>query len=72
MLSVREAKDRAVRRAILTGELPNIDLIHRIQRFEGSAPCFGRLEQECTNTACPWYDQCTALTAQIARPVAAS
>ena len=72
MLTIRQAKERAVRRAILTGDLPNIDLIHRIQRFEGAAPCFGRLEHECANTTCPWYDQCTALLARTAEPVAAS
>ena len=72
MLSIRDARDRAVQRAILTGELPNLDLIHQIQRFEGGAPCFGRLDRECANTSCAWYDQCMALLAKTASPVAAS
>jgi hypothetical protein len=63
MLTVREAKDRAVERAICTGDLPNIDLIHTIQRADGLQPCFGRPERQCPNTRCPWYTQCMALVA---------
>ena len=65
MLSIREAKDRAVSRAIRTGELPNIDLIHQIQRFEGHAPCFGRCERACPETGCPWYARCMVLLSPV-------
>jgi hypothetical protein len=71
MLSIREARDRAVERAIQTGVLPNIDLIHQIQKFEGAAPCFGRMERRCNNTSCAWYGQCMALLAAPRESVAA-
>jgi hypothetical protein len=63
MLSIRAANDRAIRRAIRTGELANADLIHRTQRSEGFSPCFGRSEQKCTRTDCRWLAQCMALQA---------
>jgi hypothetical protein len=71
MLSIREAKDRAVERAIDSGVLPNIDLIHQVQRFEGVVPCFGRLDHVCSNTSCAWYGQCMALLGEPREAVAA-
>jgi len=71
MLSISEAKDRAVERAIQTGVLPNIDLIHQIQKFEGAAPCFGRMERPCTHTECAGHSQCMALLATPRPSVAA-
>ncbi|HVP11256.1 MAG TPA: hypothetical protein VMV94_08745 [Phycisphaerae bacterium] len=61
MLDIHIARDRAVRRAIATGEMPNIDLIQTIQRTEGHRPCFGRAEEHCPHATCRWYVQCMAL-----------
>jgi hypothetical protein len=63
MLDIHIARDRAVRRAIDTGEMPNLDLIQTIQRTEGSRPCFGRAEEQCPQLNCRWHSQCMALTA---------
>jgi hypothetical protein len=61
MLDIHVARDRAVRRAIDTGHMPNIDLIHTIQRTEGFRPCFGRLEGLCSEFVCRWHTDCMAL-----------
>jgi hypothetical protein len=63
MLDIHIARDRAVRRAIDTGDMPNIDLIHAIQRTEGLRPCFGRAEEHCPCGTCRWHSQCMALVA---------
>lgn len=63
MLDVHTARDRAVRRAIQTGEMPNLDLIHTMQKAEGCQPCFGRTESPCAETICRWHEQCMALSA---------
>jgi hypothetical protein len=71
MLSVHVARDRAIKRAIDTGDLPNIDLIHTIQRTEGYRPCFGLAEEHCQKATCRWHSQCMALLAYrpAARPM---
>jgi hypothetical protein len=61
MLDIHIARDRAVRRAIDTGDMPNIDLIHAIQRMEGLRPCFGCMEEQCPHATCRWHSQCMAL-----------
>ena len=63
MLDFYEARDRALRMAIATGEMADINLIHAIQREEGCEPCFGRAEQRCAHTSCRWHCQCMALVA---------
>jgi len=76
MLEMHVARDRAVRRAIETGEMPNFDLIHTIQKTEGYSACFGRSETFCGRVVCRWYPQCMALstfrpksTPTAARPI---
>jgi hypothetical protein len=61
MLSLTQARDRAVRRAIETGELANMDFIHMIQRAEGFQPCFGLTENRCFQGGCRWHPECVAL-----------
>jgi len=61
MLDFRSARDRAVRRAIETGHMPNIDVIHARQKMEGYEPCFGRSERVCQRTGCRWHGDCAEL-----------
>ncbi len=61
MLDILAARDRAVRRAVETGLMPNIDLIHAHQRREGFEPCFGRTENVCHCSDCRWFEECAAL-----------
>lgn len=61
MLEMHVARDRAIRRAIETGEMPNFDLIHTIQKTEGYSTCFGRSEAFCGQLVCRWHPQCMAL-----------
>lgn len=63
MLDLHVARDRAIRRAIATGEMPNLDLIQTIQQSEGHRPCFGRADEYCPYTTCRWHLQCMALAA---------
>ncbi len=72
MMEIRAARDRAVRRAIETGEMPNLDLIHTMQRAEGNQPCFGRADGACRQHVCRWHGECAALEAYRpqARPAA--
>jgi len=68
MLDIRTARDRAVRRAVETGEMPNLDLIHQIQKTEGHHPCFGRCEGFCGEVRCRWHGQCMALSSYSVKP----
>jgi hypothetical protein len=61
MVSEFEARERAVRLAVRTGNMPEIDFIHSVQVFEGFEPCFGRADKWCTNTACRWHKECMEL-----------
>jgi hypothetical protein len=61
MLSFSAAQDRALRRAIETGELAEMSFIHSVQEAEGIAPCFGRMEGPCEKATCRWYAECMAL-----------
>jgi len=61
MLDIHIARSRAVQRAIETGEMPNFDLIHTMQRSEGFQPCFGRTEGVCHERMCRWHGECVAL-----------
>lgn len=72
MLDIRTARDRAFRRAVETGEMPNFDLIHNIQKTEGNHPCFGRCEGLCGELQCRWRGQCMALSSFAARSSAPS
>ncbi len=61
MLPYHLAKARALRHAIETGLLAEMDLIHSIQSQEGHEPCFGRMENHCPQTQCRWHAECMAL-----------
>ncbi len=61
MLSVPAARDRALRHAIQTGDLAEMDFIHAIQEAESHTPCFGRMEGPCEHVNCRWYAECMAL-----------
>ena len=61
MLTFQEARQRALRRAIDTGDLAEMDFIHAVQEAEGLAPCFGRMEGPCERVSCRWYQECMAL-----------
>ncbi|MBN2563563.1 MAG: hypothetical protein JXQ75_21805 [Phycisphaerae bacterium] len=61
MLDLHVARDRAVHRAIETGEMPNFDLIHTMQKADGYKPCFGRATEFCQQVTCRWHAQCMAL-----------
>ncbi len=61
MLTVSEARERAMRRAVETGELADMQFIHAIQSSEGVAPCFGRMTGPCDRVTCRWHKQCMAL-----------
>ncbi len=63
MLDQMAARDRATRRAIETGLMPNIDLIHQSQKREGFQACFGRSEDVCRSKQCKWHNECSALAA---------
>lgn len=61
MLSFPAARDRAIRRAVETGTLAEMDFIHSVQEAEGLLPCFGRMESRCEHVTCRWYAECMAL-----------
>jgi hypothetical protein len=61
MLDLRSARDRAIRRAIVTGQMPNMDIIHARQKMDGFEPCFGRSEKVCQRTGCRWHCDCAEL-----------
>ncbi len=62
MLSLADAHDRSMRRAIETGQMAEMDFIHAVQRAEGHQPCFGRMQESCPRIACRWHAECAALT----------
>lgn len=67
LLDIHVAKDRAVRLAVLSGHMPNFDLIHARQRAEGFEMCFGRCVEDCQRVQCRWYEECMALAKSDAR-----
>ncbi len=69
MLNIHAARDRAVRRAIETGDMPNLDLIHTMQKAGGYTPCFGRAEGACHETVCRFHGECTSLAGYEVKPV---
>ena len=62
MLSLTDARDRSMRRAIETGEMAEMDFIHAIQRADGYQDCFGRTEEPCPRIGCRWHAECAALS----------
>ncbi len=69
MLDLRAARDRAVWRAVETGEMANMDLIHARQVKDGFTPCFGRSEGVCSQKHCCFHAECAALSMFKPRPV---
>lgn len=72
MLTLAHARDRAIHRAIETGELAEMDFIHAVQRAEGHQACFGRTEEPCPKSRCRWHAECVALagrTCSCVRPL---
>jgi len=63
MLSYPIALSRAIRRAVQTGELAEMEFIHTVQAAEGFQTCFGRVEGPCARVTCRWYRECMALAA---------
>lgn len=64
MLSLREAHERALRHAVLTGQMADMSFIHSMQRADGHIPCFGRMEEYCPHTTCRWHPACMSLLRQ--------
>jgi len=60
MISRVMIRDRAVRMAIATGDMPEVDLIWAVQKTEGNQPCFGQ-GLGCAHLDCRWRGKCTAL-----------
>ena len=61
MLSLTDARDRSMRRAVKTGEMAEMDFIHTIQQAEGHQACFGRTREPCPQIGCRWHAECAAL-----------
>ncbi len=61
MLDRVAAKDRAIRMAVVTGEMADFHLIHSMQKAEGFEACFGRVVEDCHQVSCRWRSQCMAL-----------
>jgi hypothetical protein len=68
MLSLTDARDRSIRRAIETGEMAEMDFIHAIQQAEGHKACFGRTQERCPKNGCRWHGECAALADTEAFP----
>jgi len=62
MLSCSIARSRALRRAVQTGHLAEMDFIHTIQASEGCDSCFGRMETVCGRFNCRWHEECAELS----------
>lgn len=69
MLDLRAARDRAVWRAVETGDMANMDLIHARQEKDGFIPCFGRSEAVCSQSHCSFHTECAALASFQPKPV---
>ncbi|MBN1845312.1 MAG: hypothetical protein JW810_06480 [Sedimentisphaerales bacterium] len=57
MLSKDLVKYHAVKMAIATGLMPEIDFIWSIQRSRGEKECFGR-RMNCPEASCRWHELC--------------
>jgi hypothetical protein len=68
MLSLADARDRSMRRAIETGEMGEMEFVHAIQRAERHKVCFGRMEEPCSRIGCRWHAECVALADTEAFP----
>jgi hypothetical protein len=55
-------RERALRMAIATGEMPEVDFIWTVQKAEGNQACFGHIAS-CSSSECRWRKHCVALNA---------
>ncbi|MBN2212201.1 MAG: hypothetical protein JW709_12455 [Sedimentisphaerales bacterium] len=53
-------KHRAMMMGVVTGQMPDVELIWQVQREEGNKECFG-CGFTCTRTDCRWRSICRAL-----------
>ena len=60
MVAIRQIKHRAVMMAIVTGDMPDIDLIWARQESQGARACFGQ-GADCSRYECPLRNRCLAL-----------
>ena len=65
MINVEErTKHCALVMAVLTGEVPDVDLIWASQAAEGYRRCFGQGRQ-CQEDSCLWHSQCLSLDSYV-------
>ena len=60
MLAKQEIRFRAVKMGIATGNMPNADLMWKIQKMDNHAECFGQ-GAGCPNEDCQWRSKCLAV-----------
>ena len=60
-LDKRDVKNRATLMAIQTGNMPDVELIWSVQRFEGHEECFGQRGYCWRRKACHWGRACGQL-----------
>ena len=61
MIAVEDkTRNCALVMGILTGDMPNVDLIWASQTAEGHLRCFGQ-GLNCQEVTCPWRSQCLPL-----------
>ena len=61
MVSRERIKNQAVMMGIETGDMPEVDYIWEVQRYEGRESCFGQ-GIGCVKTNCHWRESCLALS----------
>ena len=60
MLSDQSIKHRALMMGIYTGDMPDVDFIWAVQKFEEGKMCFG-MGYGCREKDCRWRNKCLAL-----------
>ncbi len=65
MLELHIARDRATRLAMATGQMTDMNMVHAMQKYEGSDPCFGRAQSHCQQAHCRWHGDCMTLATFI-------
>lgn len=61
MVSKERIKNQAVMMGIETGEMPEVEYIWEVQRFDGQESCFGQ-GLGCVKMGCRWRQSCLALS----------
>ncbi len=61
MLELHIARDKATRLAMATGQMTDMNMVHAMQKYEGSEPCFGRAQSHCEQAHCRWHGDCMTL-----------